>query len=384
MKRLLNTLYVTTQNSYLAREGDTVLVRVDKETRLRVPIHNLGGIVCFGVVSASPPLMELCASNGVLLSFMTEYGKFLARVEGAVSGNVLLRREQYRRADDLTASAEIARSMVAAKVINCRTALLRAVRDHHSGGRKGATEPAEPLETGETAETGGEEIASFSSTTAATTTPVAGAAATEIARAAACMEHVLRVLKDPLPLDVVRGREGEAASAYFSVFDHLITSQKSAFFFRERSRRPPLDAMNALLSFLYVMLAHDVSAALEGVGLDPAVGFLHRDRPGRKSLALDVMEELRPVLAERVALSLVNRQQVKGKGFKTTEAGGIVMDDDTRKEVLTAWQKRKQEVITHPFLGEKIALGLVPHVQAMLLARHLRGDLDAYPPFVWR
>lgn len=345
MKRLLNTLYVTTQGAYLAREGETVQVRIERETRLRVPVHTLGSIVCFGQVSCSPPLMELCAERGVLIAFFSKQGRFYARVQGAVSGNVLLRREQYRRADDPVASAGLARAMVSAKVINCRAVLQRALRDHHDQG----TEAARALET-----------------------------------ARRDLERVLRHLQDPLPLDEVRGREGEAANAYFAVFDHLITAQKTDFFFRGRSRRPPLDAMNALLSFLYVILAHDVTAALEGVGLDPAVGFLHRDRPGRHSLALDLMEELRPVLAERVALSLVNRLQVKPKGFRTAESGGVLMDDATRREVLTAWQKRKQEEIMHPFLGEKIAVGLIPHVQASLLARHLRGDLDAYPPFVWR
>lgn len=345
MKHLLNTLYVTTQSAYLAREGETVLVRVERETRLRIPVHTLGGIVCFGQVSCSPPLMELCADKGVLLSFFSEQGRFYARVQGAVSGNVLLRREQYRRADDPEASSSIARAMVTGKVMNSRAVLLRALRDHHTGD---------------------------------------GASSAALGKAARQMEQALGHLKDPLPLDEVRGREGEAANAYFSVFDHLITAQKDGFSFRERTRRPPLDPMNALLSFLYVLLSHDVTAALEGVGLDPAVGFLHRDRPGRSSLALDLMEELRPFLAERLALSLVNRLQVKTKGFRTTESGGVLMDDATRKEVLTAWQKRKQEEITHPFLGEKIAVGLIPHVQSMLLARFLRGDLDGYPPFLWK
>ena len=342
MKQLLNTLYVTTQNAYLARENETVVVRVEHETRLRVPIHTLGGIVCFGLVSCSPPLMQLCGERNVAISFLSERGRFYARVQGPVSGNVLLRREQYRRADDLEASAEIARAVVAAKVANCRTVLLRGVRDHPDANSAALTAAADGL------------------------------------------ARILNALREPMPLDAVRGREGEAARLYFSVWDHLITAQKEDFFFHDRNRRPPLDNVNALLSFLYTLLTHDMAAALEAVGLDPAVGFLHRDRPGRPGLALDMIEELRPGLADRLVLSLVNRQQVKGKGFVKSESGGVVMDDATRKEVLVAYQNRKQEEIQHPFLGEKIAIGLLPHAQALLMARHLRGDLDGYPPFFWK
>jgi len=343
MKQLLNTLYVTTQGAYLARDGETVLVRVEEESRLRVPIHTLASIVCFGRVSCSPPLMGLCAENGVALSFLTEHGRFLARVEGPVSGNVLLRREQYRRAENGEQAAAIARSVVIAKVANCRTVLLRAAREKPDGP-------------------GGAELEG---------------AALRLAR-------LVDTLQQPLTLDTVRGHEGDAARAYFDVFDHLITESKDGFFFHGRSRRPPLDNMNALLSFLYTLVTHDVAAALEGVGLDPAVGYLHTDRPGRPSLALDVVEELRPVLADRLGLSLVNRRQVRAEGFRRTESGAVVMDDDTRKEVLVAYQKRKQEEILHPFLKERVAFGIVPHVQAMLLARYLRGDLDGYPSFLWR
>lgn len=343
MKHLLNTLFVTTQGAYLAREGETVCVRVEQETKLRVPIHTLGGIVCFGLVSCSPPLMELCGERNILISFHSEHGKFLGRVQGPVSGNVLLRREQYRRADDKMASAAIARAVVTAKAANCRTVLLRAVRDHADSTDARA---------------------------------LSGAAA-ELSRIAA-------TLGQEESLDILRGREGDAARVYFSVFDHLIVAQKQDFRFRERSRRPPLDNINALLSFLYSMLAHDCTSALESVGLDPAVGFLHRDRPGRPSLALDLMEEFRPVMADRVALSLVNLQQVRASGFTKTETGAVMMDDKTRKEVLVAWQKRKSEEVQHPFLGETVAVGLLPYVQALLLARHLRGDIDGYPPYIWR
>jgi len=343
MRQLLNTLFVTTQGAYLSREGEAVLVRVEHENKLRVPIHTLGGIVCFGQVSCSPPLMELCGDRNVAISFLSEQGRFYARVQGPVSGNVLLRREQYRRADIEAVSSEIARAIVIAKIANCRTVLLRAVRDRPDAPEVLAIE----------------------------------AASQRLAR-------LLDELRQPAPLEVVRGREGDAARTYFEVFDHLISTQKEDFFFRERSRRPPLDNVNALLSFLYTLLAHDVTAALETVGLDPAVGFLHRDRPGRPSLALDLMEEFRPIFADRLALSLINLQQIRGKGFRKTESGAVMMDDATRKEVLVAYQKRKQEEIQHLFLNEKLAVGLLPHVQAMLLARYLRGDLDGYPPFFWK
>lgn len=343
MKHLLNTLYVTTQGAYLTHEGEALIVRVEQETKFLVPIHTLAGVVCFGRVSMSPPLMELCADRGVGVSFFSERGRFFARVEGGVSGNVLLRRQQYRRADDEVGAAAIARSMLIGKIANCRTVLLRALRDHpESSGRE------------------------------------------RMERSSGEMSRAMARLVRTTSLDEVRGIEGLAASLYFDVFDHLVVCQKEDFFFNKRSRRPPLDRLNALLSFIYTLLVHDTEGALEGVGLDPSVGFLHRDRPGRAGLALDLMEELRPVLGDRLALSLINRGQVTGARFLTTETGAVWMDADTRKEVLVAWQKRKQEVMIHPFLGERIATGLVPHVQALLLARHLRGDLDAYPPFVWK
>ena len=343
MKKLLNTLYVTTQGTYLAREGETVKVRVEKETRLQVPIHTLSGIVCFGQVSCSPFLLGLCAERGVGVSFLTEHGRFLARVQGPVSGNVLLRREQYRWADDEERSAAMARAFLVGKIANSRTVLRRACRDHCEKDGAGAVESA-----------------------------------------AGRLRFSLSQLQSAASLDGLRGIEGDAAGTYFGAFDHLITSQKEDFRFRERSRRPPLDKVNCLLSFLYTLLMHDVRSALETVGLDPAVGFLHRDRPGRASLALDIMEEFRPVLADRLALSLINLGVVKKSGFNQTETGAVLMDDATRKALLIAYQKRKQEEINHPFLNEKVEIGLLPFAQAMLLARHIRGDLDGYPPFLWR
>lgn len=343
MKRLLNTLYVTTQGAYLSKEGDTVHVRVEKESKLKIPIHNLNSIVCFGQVSCSPFLMGMCGEHHVALSFFTEQGKFLARMEGPVSGNVLLRRTQYRQADDPRVTSKMASAFVVGKIANSRTALLRMIRDYPECSCAG-----------------------------------------DVGEAAKRLAHIINGLSQSRPLEWVRGLEGEAAQLYFSVFDHMIVAQKEDFSFHKRSRRPPLDNINALLSFLYSLLAHDVASALQGVGLDPAVGFLHRDRPGRPSLALDLMEEMRPILADRIVLTLINRRQVSAKGFTRGETGGVLMNDSTRKKVLLAYQTKKQDEINHPFINEKIPLGLLPHVQAMLLARYLRGDIDMYPPFRWK
>lgn len=343
MKKHLNTLFVTTQGSYLFKEGETVVVKVEDDVRLRVPIHTLGGIVCFGQVSCSPFLMGFCAESGVAISFMTENGRFLAKVQGPVSGNVLLRREQYRRADDMKSSTEIAKAVLTGKIANCRTVLSRALRDH-----------PEKVDTG------------------------------EITRAVNKFNSALRGLQAESDLEVLRGIEGESANTYFGVFDHLITAQKEDFKFNERNRRPPLDNVNCLLSFLYTIVMHDMRSALETVGLDPAVGFLHRDRPGRYGLALDMMEEFRPFLADRLTLSLINLCQVQGKGFDRKESGAVMMDDDTRKTVLVTYQTRKQDEIMHPFLKEKVTIGLLFHTQALLMARYLRGDMDAYPPFIWK
>ena len=344
MKHLLNTLFVTSEGAALFKEGETVEVKVGDETKAKIPIHTLGGIVIFGNVYCSPPLMGLCAENRVAVSFLSEYGRFIAKVVGPVSGNVHLRREQYRRADDLAGSAEIARSFVIGKIANGRTVLQRALRDHPDNSN-----------------------------------------AADIQSVIDRMGNILQSMaSNGHSLDVVRGKEGEAGNYYFSVFDHLITAQKNDFSFQARNRRPPTDRVNSLLSFFYTLLVHDVESALEAVGLDPAVGFLHRDRPGRPGLALDLMEELRPFLADRLALSLINRNQLRGKDFDVTETGAINLEPDIRKLVLTAYQTRKQEEITHPYLGEKIQVGLLPFVQALLFARHLRGDIDGYPPFIWK
>jgi CRISP-associated protein Cas1 len=343
MKKHLNTLFVTTQGAYLAKEGETVVVRAEKETLLQLPIHTIGGIVCFGQVACSPFLMGFCAEHDVGISFLSENGRFLAKVQGPVSGNVLLRRQQYRLADDEAHSALITRSVLTGKLANGRAVLQRTLRDHSE------KVPSE-----------------------------------EIRAASERLKNGLQVLQKENELNVLRGIEGDSARTYFSVFDHLILSQKEDFTFQERNRRPPLDKVNCLLSFVYTLLMHDVRSALECVGLDPAVGFLHRDRPGRPGLALDLMEEFRPFIADRLVLSLINLTQVQKNGFKSKENGAVLMDDETRKAVLVAYQKRKQEEILHPFLEEKVTIGILFHIQAMLMARHIRGDLDGYPPFLWK
>ncbi len=343
MKKYLNTLFVTTQGAYLSKEGETVIVSVDREKLLQLPIHTISGIVCFGQVSMSPFLMGFCAEKQVSVSFLTEYGKFLANVQGKISGNVLLRREQYRRADDKEFSLEISKAIILGKISNCRTVLQRALRDHKD---KINVE--------------------------------------EVTKASKKLVSSLRQVEKVDLLDKLRGLEGEAANAYFKVFDHLIVSQKKDFKFVGRTRRPPLDKVNCLLSFLYTLMMHDVRSALESVGLDSCVGFLHKDRPGRAGLALDIMEEFRPFLSDRISLSLINLGQVQNKGFIKTGSGAVVMDDNTRKEVLLAYQKRKQEEIIHPYLQESVKIGLLFYIQALLLSRQLRGDIDGYPVFLWK
>ncbi|WP_207455937.1 type I-C CRISPR-associated endonuclease Cas1c [Azospirillum sp. SYSU D00513] len=346
MRQHLNTLFVTTDGAWLRKDGANIVVELDGAERGRVPAHLMGGVVCFGHVAMSPPLMGFCAEQGIGVSFLTEHGRFIARVEGAQSGNVLLRRNQYRLADDPAGTAAVAASMAAAKLANQRTVLRRALRDHGPSMEPDAQAGIDDAQR----------------------------RLGDAARLAAAASDV----------DTVRGHEGDGASAYFGVFDRLIRAEDPGLRFKGRSRRPPLDAPNALLSFLYALLGHDCRSALEVVGLDPQVGFLHRDRPGRSGLALDLMEELRPLLADRVALSLLNRGQVTAEDFERREGGAVLLRDEARKAVLTAYQERKRDEITHPFLEEKVTVGLIPHLQARLLARHLRGDLDGYPPFLWK
>lgn len=340
MKKHGNTLYVTIQGAYLSKSGETVDILVEGASKLKVPLHMLDGIVCFGQVSASPFLMGACAERDVALSFLTENGRFLACVRGPVSGNVLLRREQYRRADNPDASAALARAFLGGKLANSRNILRRAVRDH-----------SDRLDS--------------------------ASLASEADKLTECIAQM-----EGAPLEKLRGIEGDGSRHYFSVFGELVTKDRDAFPFGGRSRRPPLDRVNCLLSFLYTILCHDCRSALESVGLDPQVGFLHRDRPGRPSLALDLMEEFRAALCDRLVLSLINLGQVRPDGFRFVGSGAVLMDDDTRKTVLVAYQKRKQETLEHPFLKEKMPIGLLFFVQAALLSRHLRGDLNGYPPFI--
>lgn len=343
MKRHLNTLFVSTEGAYLAKDGQALVVRVDNKVALRAPIHNLDGVVCFGYIGCSPWAMALCAENDVSISMMTEHGRLLGRITGFTSGNVLLRREQHRRADDESASADLARPMILAKIANSRTVLLRAVRDR----------PNAPVSR-------------------------------RLQDAAARLAQSLGDAERASTLDHLRGVEGEAGREYFAVFGSLLANPLTGFEFNGRSRRPPRDNVNCLLSFLYSMLTHDARSACESTGLDPQVGFLHRDRPGRPSLALDLIEELRAFLADRLALSLINRKQVQPSGFITSETGAVTMTDATRKVVLIAYQKRKQDELIHPYLDERTSVGLIIHLQARLLARRLRGDLDTYPPFFWK
>ena len=343
MKHLLNTLFVTSEDVYLSLEGENVLANREKTVVARYPLHTLQGIVSFSYAGASPALMGACAQRGIGLAFCTPRGRFLARISGLAYGNVLLRRQQYRVADDPGPSCRAARSMSAGKLYNARWSLERTLRDHGPRVR-------EP----------------------------------EFRNAIEILKQQMALAAEETSLDSLRGLEGVGAAAYFGVFDQMILRNKDAFFFNGRNRRPPLDNVNAMLSFAYSLLTNDCASALESVGLDAYVGFLHRDRPGRKSLALDLMEELRPVMADRFVLTAINNRVVGSSDFTKEEGGAVRMTDEGRKRFLKAWQERKQEDLTHPFLQEKMAWGLVPYVQALLLARYLRDDLDAYPPFLWK
>jgi CRISPR-associated protein Cas1 len=346
MRRLLNTLYVTTENAWVRKDGANVVVEADGAERGRVPAHMIGAVVCFSRAALSPALIGYCADVGIAISLHAPNGRFLARVEGPQSGNVLLRRAQHEATRDSNRCTAVASAIVAAKAANQRAVLRRALRDHGA-----SMTPAQraAFEAGES----------------------------RLSRAA----HQAASASD---LDTVRGIEGDAASAYFAVFDVMIRREETELRFYGRSRRPPLDAPNALLSFLYALLANDCRAAAESIGLDPQMGFLHADRPGRMSLALDLMEEFRAPLCDRVALSLLNRGQIGPSDFSTQDSGAVLMREEARKTVLTSYQERKRVELRHPFIEETIRLGLFPFVQAQLLARHLRGDLNGYPPFVWK
>ena len=343
MRRLLNTLFVTSEDAYLSLDGENVVVNRGKEEVARFPLHTLSGIISFSYAGASPALMGACAQRDISLSFCSPRGKFLARTTGVSNGNVLLRRTQYRFADDPAMSCQIARTMLFGKLYNARWSVERTRRDH-------------PMRI---------DMAQF-------------------LNASETLKGLLPDILAATSLEALRGLEGAGASVYFGVLDQMILRNKEAFFYHGRNRRPPLDNVNALLSFTYSLLGHDCAGALESVGLDAYVGFLHRDHPGRTSLALDLMEELRPCFADRFVLSLINNRVILPEDFVTSDSGAVSLTETGRRKFLKRWQERKQEVILHPYLEEKLPWGLVPFVQALLLSRYLRGDLDEYPPFLWK
>lgn len=343
MRKLLNTLFVTSEDAYLALETENVAVYIGEEKKAQYPLLVLESIISFSYKGASPALMGACARQGIQLTFLTPRGRFLARVCGQEQGNVLLRKEQYRLSDKLEKSCHIARNFIFGKVYNQRWVLERTLRDHRMR-----------------------------------------VDAAKLESASQALAGLLPAIETQTDLDALRGLEGEASARYFHVFDEMVLNQKADFLFDGRNRRPPTDNMNALLSFAYVLLSNDCASALESVGLDSYVGFMHRDRPGRTSLALDLMEELRAPVADRLCITLVNNRVLQDKHFERQESGAVFLGEDGRKLFLSAWQNKKKEEITHPYLKEKMAWGLVPYVQSLLLARCLRGDLDGYPPFLWK
>lgn len=343
MKKLLNTLFLTQPDVYLSLDGDNIVMIKEQEKIGRLPLHNLESIISFGYTGASPALMGYCAERNISIVFLTMNGRFLARVIGKSKGNVVLRKKQYQVSEDVRLSAQLARNFIVGKIYNNKWILERMTRDY-------------PLRV---------DVGQFK----------------EISQH---LSSIILEVRECMDLERLRGLEGQAAVSYNRLFNQMILQQKEDFYFSIRSRRPPLDNVNAMLSFAYTLLANDMASALEGVGLDAYVGFLHRDRPGRVSLALDVMEELRGVYADKFVLSLINKKIVNKEDFLKKENGAVVMTDEARKKFLTAWQNKKQEKITHPYLAEKISWGLVPHVQALLMARFLRNDLDEYPPFLWK
>lgn len=343
MQRFLNTLYITTQKSYLHKKGDAIEVIVEDKIKASIPMITLDSIVCFGNISVSPFLLGAAPEHNITISFLSETGKYLARVQGPVAGNVLLRKAQYRVSDDKLKSAQVAKYFITGKIANQKTILQRAIRDHKDK-----------------------------------------VDVTKIQAAIQCLNKNLDKIEHETDLDKLRGIEGDAAESYFSVFDELITSQKNDFKFEGRNRRPPLDNVNAMLSYVYTLLYHDMISALEVVGLDPAVGFMHRDRPGRLSLALDLMEEFRAFFADRLVLSLINLNEVTPEQFEKSASGAVIMNEAARKTVIAAYQKKKEVVVNHPYVEKRMHLAILFHTQARLLARFLRGDIDGYPVYIWK
>jgi CRISPR-associated protein Cas1 len=344
MKKLFSNLYITTQETYISKERENLVVSLHGKEIFRAPIHLINSVVCFGNVFCSPFFFGLCAENNVSVSFFTEFGKFIAKVQSPVSGNVLLRKQQYKYSEDEKFCLNTAKSILIGKLNNSKTVVRRALSDH-----------SDKIDNVE-----------------------------KLKQVFESLNRSLSKVLNAENIDILRGMEGDAANSYFSIFNDLILSNKENFFMTERNRRPPKDNVNCLLSFVYTLLAHDVASALEGVGLDPQVGFFHKDRPGRPSLALDLMEEFRSVIADRLVLTLINLSQLDEKGFQQSSSGGVIMNDENRKVVLAEYKKRKEEEIFHPFFKENIQIGLLFHAQALLFARYVRGDIDAYPPFIWK
>ena len=343
MQRFLNTLYITTQKSYLHKKGDAIEVIVEDKVKASIPMITLDSIVCFGNISVSPFLLGAAPEHNITISFLSETGKYLARVQGPVAGNVLLRKAQYRVSDDKLKSAQVAKYFITGKIANQKTILQRAIRDHKDKVDSKKIESAIQV-----------------------------------------LNRNLDKIEHETDLDKLRGIEGDSAEAYFSVFDELIISQKDGFRFEGRNRRPPLDNVNAMLSYVYTLLYHDMISALEVVGLDPAVGFMHRDRPGRLSLALDLMEEFRAFFADRLVLSLINLKEVAAEHFEKSASGAVIMNEAARKTVIATYQKKKEVVVNHPYVEKRMHLAILFHTQARLLARFLRGDIDGYPVYIWK
>lgn len=343
MRKLLNTLFVTTPDAYLSLDGNNAVLLQDNEVKFRIPVNNLEGVICFNYLGASPKFMQYCTDRNINISFISPHGRYMAGINGKIKGNVLLRKKQYFMSENEEFCLNISKNIIAAKLYNCRYEINRSIRDNRDKIDVSAMEKT-----------------SFE------------------------LLCAIKSIKGCRSMAQLRGLEGDAARQYFSTFNDMIVQQKADFVFSGRSKRPPLDKVNALLSFGYSLLAHDVEAALLSVGLDPYVGFMHTDRPGRISLALDIMEELRAVMVDRFVITLINLKQIKAKDFIQKESEGILMSDEERKIFLTEWHKRKQEDILHDFLGEKIKTGLIPYAQALILSRYLRAELNDYVPYFKR
>lgn len=343
MRKLLNTIYLTQNDTYISKEGETIVFRLHNDKILQLPVHNIEGLVIFGNTTITPQMVQLCSEYKIHVSFISQTGKFLVKIQNPISGNVRLRKNQYNISDDKQESLKIAKNFCAGKIYNSRVVLRRLVRDH-----------SESIDV------------------------------PKIESACDNMYRTLNHLVNVTSLQELLGKEGDAAKQYYGVFNELILRKENSFIFNGRSRRPPLDEVNALLSYFYTLLSHECEAALECVGLDPQVGFYHQIRPGRSSLALDIMEELRPYIVDRFVVSLINNNQVNLNDFFIKENGSVLLVKESKSKFIQLWQQRKQEVIIHPFLKEKMEIGLIPYAQALILARYVRGDIDSYPPFLMR